>query len=584
MKKILLLSITAALALGANAHSATPMKANVPGVEGIGIIKVDQMAEARTEAATSFMTLPEMRRAASLTDAATAVPGTIYRIPDGAFFVGLSTSNYSFIYLNLNMPAYTDLTFTDITSQAKTRQWSYYALEDYEAEELPDARTSSDSLLNMSFPLTSGAYAPVLYASNEIGDSTYADSTYVRAGVGHYESESGGTFLSCHYDINNWPILYTTSGQAYKFTGFSNVGTNFESTNSLFKNWLASDGISTDTVYTRGFGDINYKPEAPYLLSAVYARGWFNTSGNATLEIYKAVLNDDGDYELGDLICSKTVAVTGDESQSQMIAFTELTATDPETGLEGELIVDDAIITILKTDESLEYIPSFRAAPRYTKLLSHNVEYFEVGSEEKTPIIKTWSLSGGSFACLDFGFHYDAEFSTLYSPQATDKEITLQVPAEGGEYSFDVVSYYTHSAWDVFTTDGDDLPEWIGWQEPVDSTYEYDGSTYFTGDVKCSLKVEALPEGTDSRTCDFYLKYNAAKLIVHVIQPEQDELLGDVNLDGRVDAGDIACIVNIITGKDAAGTYGTRDDVNKDGQVNSGDIAALVAIITGGSN
>jgi|GEM_PF-2450054 len=581
MKKILLLSITAALALGAN---ATPLEANVPSIEGIGILKADQMTEARTEAATSFMTLPEMKRAAALTDAATAVPGTLYRIPDGSFYIGLSSNMYSFNYQHYYMPAYTDLTFTDITSQAKTRQWSYYAPEDYEGDELPDPRTSSDSLLNMSFDITNGSYAPVLYASNEIGDSTYADSTYVRAGTAPYVSETGGTFLCCHYDIQNWPSVYNSSGRAYKFTGFSNVGTNQESTNSLFKNWLASDGVSADTVYVRGYGDINFKPESPYLLSSVYTYGWYNTSGNVTLEIYKAVIDEDGEYELGDLLCSKTVAVEGDESTTQMIAFTDLTATDPETGLEGELIVDDAIITILKADENVEYFPAFRTDPKGTYLPAHNIEYMEVGSEEKTPTIRNWRLNGSAFSCLDFGFHYELEFSVLTSPQATDREITFQVPAEGGEYSFDVLSYYTHSAWDVLTTDGDDLPEWIGWQEPVDSTYEYDGSTYFTGDVKCSLKVEALPEGTDSRTCDFYLKYNAAKITVHVIQPEQDELLGDVNLDGRVDAGDIACIVNIITGKDAAGTYGTRDDVNKDGQVNSGDIAALVAIITGGSN
>jgi len=58
-------------------------------------------------------------------------------------------------------------------------------------------------------------------------------------------------------------------------------------------------------------------------------------------------------------------------------------------------------------------------------------------------------------------------------------------------------------------------------------------------------------------------------------------LAGDVNLDGQVNSGDIACVVNIATGKDPAGTYGTRDDVNGDGQVNSGDIAAIVAIMTG---
>jgi len=59
-----------------------------------------------------------------------------------------------------------------------------------------------------------------------------------------------------------------------------------------------------------------------------------------------------------------------------------------------------------------------------------------------------------------------------------------------------------------------------------------------------------------------------------------DTLLGDVNLDGKVDSSDIACIVNIITGKDPTGTYDTRDDINGDGSVNSGDIAALVSIIT----
>jgi len=59
-------------------------------------------------------------------------------------------------------------------------------------------------------------------------------------------------------------------------------------------------------------------------------------------------------------------------------------------------------------------------------------------------------------------------------------------------------------------------------------------------------------------------------------------LLGDVNLDGKVDAADIACVVNIITGVDPAGTYDKRDDVNNDGKVDSGDISAIVSIITAG--
>ena len=84
-------------------------------------------------------------------------------------------------------------------------------------------------------------------------------------------------------------------------------------------------------------------------------------------------------------------------------------------------------------------------------------------------------------------------------------------------------------------------------------------------------------------TWNFVVDMNARTLTITDASTPQT-LLGDVNLDGRVDAADIACIVNIITGKDPAGTYGTRDDVNKDTQINSGDIAALVAIITGSTD
>ena len=80
----------------------------------------------------------------------------------------------------------------------------------------------------------------------------------------------------------------------------------------------------------------------------------------------------------------------------------------------------------------------------------------------------------------------------------------------------------------------------------------------------------------------FVLDLDARTLII-TGEGTPKTLLGDVNLDGKVDAADIACVTNIITGKEAAGTYGTRDDVNGDGRVDAGDISALVSIITSGS-
>ena len=63
-------------------------------------------------------------------------------------------------------------------------------------------------------------------------------------------------------------------------------------------------------------------------------------------------------------------------------------------------------------------------------------------------------------------------------------------------------------------------------------------------------------------------------------QEPSTTLIGDVNLDGRVDASDIACVVQIIIGELPAGTFDERDDVNDDGSVDSNDIATLVTIIS----
>jgi len=56
---------------------------------------------------------------------------------------------------------------------------------------------------------------------------------------------------------------------------------------------------------------------------------------------------------------------------------------------------------------------------------------------------------------------------------------------------------------------------------------------------------------------------------------------GDVNGDGNIDTADIACIVNIIIGKNTPDDYPGISDLNSDGSVSSGDVAELVAIITG---
>ncbi len=60
-------------------------------------------------------------------------------------------------------------------------------------------------------------------------------------------------------------------------------------------------------------------------------------------------------------------------------------------------------------------------------------------------------------------------------------------------------------------------------------------------------------------------------------------MYADVNLDGDVDVADINCIVNVIMGSVASGTYDGRDDLNGDGGTDVADINCAVNIIMGGN-
>ena len=64
-------------------------------------------------------------------------------------------------------------------------------------------------------------------------------------------------------------------------------------------------------------------------------------------------------------------------------------------------------------------------------------------------------------------------------------------------------------------------------------------------------------------------------------EPDPEPIKGDVNNDGVVNATDIGCIVNVISGTESAETYEGRADVNEDEVVNATDISGVVNIIAG---
>lgn len=82
-----------------------------------------------------------------------------------------------------------------------------------------------------------------------------------------------------------------------------------------------------------------------------------------------------------------------------------------------------------------------------------------------------------------------------------------------------------------------------------------------------------IPKGDYTLTVDM----NAMNLVI----TKKTALLGDVNLDNKVDVTDVNIVVNIILGKDSADNYDGRADVNNSDAVDVSDVNAIVNILLG---
>ena len=82
-----------------------------------------------------------------------------------------------------------------------------------------------------------------------------------------------------------------------------------------------------------------------------------------------------------------------------------------------------------------------------------------------------------------------------------------------------------------------------------------------------------IPKGDYTLTVDM----NAMNLVI----TKKTALLGDVNLDNKVDVTDVNIVVNIILGKDSADNYDGRADVDNSDAVDVSDVNAIVNILLG---
>jgi len=172
-----------------------------------------------------------------------------------------------------------------------------------------------------------------------------------------------------------------------------------------------------------------------------------------------------------------------------------------------------------------------------------------------------------------------------------------EFPAEGGSFSktfgegpdavttdaIQIFSWYPSEDWDIFTADGEDVPDWLT-LEPEDQIEmdEETGEEEFSNLVYVKAEAEPLPEGVKGRECTVRFSVVGADLLYHFTQGDTSGsglLVGDVNRDGRVNVSDVSALINMILGiteKDME-----TADVNGDGKVNVSDVSALINIILG---
>ena len=561
MKKILLLSAISLLAVTGFAYVSTAINNDV----ALETVPADNTV---TESDNNFNPLKFVRhgnRVVALPNAEDeGLPGALFTRPTGVFYCGVSTANSTFTNNRMYGPSFRNLQFVNRTTDATSMFWSFTNPDD-----LSEIITSTANNLSVFYHDYATVDAPALTASNIQGDSTYTLAPYIQVGGPCYVNSSGTVFPAANYNPAHW------TGNSYN-SGIS--GNNNAKADSYYTKKVKDAGgvgFDVDTVRVLGFAELNDKPLSPYLLKTVYSRILCHESGELACRIYRATRDANGNYGLGELLSEQFAEVTSNGNTTVTVAFEDLQGRDKETGLDVELVIDDAIVTVIEAnDDNVTFFPLYKPHTEYLPNEHHAFTFVEIsnadGSQTKQDIINTnlvWTTSGNRLTSWQNGY----DIANYYLHSETD---TIKAPAEGIEQDIEFRSYYSSARWYIEKSDGAD---WVTVGEPVDSIVEE--TNRYSGHTKLNIAVDPLPEGVNLREADVTVSYPGAEFVVHVKQEAGSTpgILGDLNGDGNVNTGDVSTLYTALLN----GATDPKYDLNGDGNVNTGDVSTLYAIILG---
>lgn len=387
-----------------------------------------------------------------------------YSRPSGAFYYGLS-ENYKSLEAGsgksvMVVPAYTDLTWTNVSSEnSETFSWTYS-----DPVNPQNNLNSAERDLVVNYPATGQDSekwysVPSLMASaGESASTTYAWDGYAVQSGGEASAVVGGNteyYGMANYDIANDYFLIDTYG--YPLMGWQE---------GLDAVWKLTFGLykPEDNAHVYGLSNTFSQPLSPYVLSRVRILGEGEIADDAKLDltIYQTDKNGNPRLPIAVGTCMGSDIIKTDLDGKSVLSLpfvvknydyaTQETNDDP-------VIIKDGIMVLLTGFDS-DKVTSFAAYQ--SKEPADNQEAngafwytLKMGEQETNSMYSLSILEYEGQTCYSsFLFTLDAAYPWL---ECTNN--VYEIGAEGGELAVELDSFYDSSKWNVATA-----ADWLTWR------------------------------------------------------------------------------------------------------------------------
>ncbi len=434
------------------------------------------------------------------------LPVAKYAVPESSFFFGLSQE----LYLPAGgqaaavlLPADRETVWQNMSNaDARSYQWAYYQVNDT----VPTGSYDEENLV-LSAHNASGMIAmPSLTAVGENKSDTYSKYGWFKYGGNTMLETDGGSILfgAGNYDPTkgHWSAPLDDSGNRYLF------GTGSE---AFFG---GTEGL---TGKVTGVANMYEQPSSPYMISTVWVPLLKFTSLTNNVQfncyIYRVKIADDGSITVTDEIIANSFTTSKDVKANAI-----------STG--GYNMVFNFDEPVVINEPVLIYVDGFQnnnvlSIAALAQALGHdsdkNYAFLSLETTNKSYILYELeglltNADGVGNAKSSFCIFHNAVYPFLYSKEG----YTFEIPAAGGEKSFECDTYFDPADWTV-----EGMPSWATYEKVLDAE---------ANTVKLKFTAEVLPADVAGRSANVKVTSYCNEMTFTLLQG--DAITGIEGVDG----------------------------------------------------